>query len=61
VVLTRDFKETVIARAERDLAFREALLAGAVEQLNAGEAAIGKAVLCHYIGATRQPARRPGA
>jgi len=31
--LTRDFKETIKARAERDPAFREALLTEAVEQL----------------------------
>jgi hypothetical protein len=43
--LTRDFKETVKARAERDVAFREALLTEAVEQLIAGEVEVGKAVL----------------
>jgi hypothetical protein len=33
MALTRDFKETVKARADRDPAFREALLTKAVEHL----------------------------
>src|SRR3954452_20397700 len=52
VALTRDFKETVKARAGRDPAFREALLTEAVEQLIAGEVDVGKAVLRDYINAT---------
>jgi DNA-binding phage protein len=50
--LTLDFKETIKARAERDVAFREALLIEAVEQLLAGNLDIGKAVLRDYINAT---------
>jgi len=41
MALTRDFKATVKARAERDVAFREALLTEAVEQLIAGEVEVG--------------------
>src|SRR6202051_837516 len=52
MALTRDFKETVKARAERDVAFREALLTDAVERLIAGEVEVGKAVLRDYINAT---------
>jgi len=52
MALTRDFKATVKARAERDGAFREALLTEAVEQLIAGEVEVGKAVLRDYINAT---------
>ena len=52
MALTRDFKETVKARAERDIAFREALLTEAVEQLIAGEVEVGKAVLRDYFNAT---------
>jgi DNA-binding phage protein len=52
MALTREFKETVKARAERDPAFREALLTEAVEQLLAGEMEDGKAVLRDYINAT---------
>jgi len=52
MALTKEFKETVKARAERDHAFREALLAEAVEQLLAGRLDTGKAVLRDYINAT---------
>jgi DNA-binding phage protein len=52
MALTNAFKETVKARADRDPAFREALLTEAVEQLLAGEVEIGKAVLRDYINAT---------
>jgi DNA-binding phage protein len=50
--LTRSFKETVKSRAERDAAFREALLTEAVELLLAGDVATGKALLRDYINAT---------
>ena len=50
--LTRDFKETIRARIERDPAFREALLKEGVECLLAGDAGTGKAVLRDYINAT---------
>jgi DNA-binding phage protein len=52
MALTKEFKDTVKARAERDPAFREALLTEAVEQLLAGELEGGKAVLRDYINAT---------
>lgn len=52
MALTRDFRETVKARAERDPAFREALLTEAVELLLAGELETGKAILRDYINAT---------
>ena len=50
--LTRTFKDTVKARAERDPAFREALLTEAVDTLLAGEIDTGKAILRNYINAT---------
>src|SRR6267143_3253115 len=52
MALTRDFKSTVKARAERDAAFREALLTEAVELLLSGEVETGKAILRDYINAT---------
>jgi DNA-binding phage protein len=52
MALTRDFKETVKARADRDPAFREALLTEAVELLITGKVDVGKAVLRDYINAT---------
>jgi len=42
----------VKARAERDPAFREALLTEAVELLLSGEVETGKAILRDYINAT---------
>jgi DNA-binding phage protein len=50
--LTRSFKGTVKARAERDPAFRDALLTEAVDQFLAGDLKSGKAVLRDYINAT---------
>lgn len=52
MVLTRDFKETIRDRVERDPAFREALLTAGIECLLAGEVDTGKAVLRDYINAT---------
>lgn len=52
MALTRSFKETVKARAERDVAFREALFTEAIEQMIAGDMETGKAVLRDYINAT---------
>lgn len=49
--LTRDFRETVQARAERDPAFREALLKEGVECLLTGDFEAGKIVLRDYINA----------
>ena len=50
--LTRDFKETVQDRAQRDPAFREALLEEGVGCLLAGDVDAGKIVLRDYINAT---------
>lgn len=52
MTLTRDFKETVQARARRDSTFRKALLQEGVEYLLAGDLDTGKAVLRDYINAT---------
>ena len=50
--LTRASKDTVKARAERDAAFRDALLTEGVDALLAGDMDIGKAILRDYINAT---------
>jgi hypothetical protein len=50
--LTHDFKETVRARAQRDPAFRQALLREAVECIINGDLETGKAVLRDYVNAT---------
>jgi hypothetical protein len=52
MVLTRDFRETVQARMRRDAAFRKGMLRDAVENLLAGEVALGKELLRDYINAT---------
>ena len=50
--LTRDFKETVQARAACDSEFREWLLKEGVECLLAGDVDVGKIILRDYINAT---------
>lgn len=50
--LTREFKDTVQARAARDPAFRRALLQEAVQVLLEGDVSAGRAVLRDYINAT---------
>lgn len=52
MVLTRDFKETIKNRIERDPAFREELLKEGVECLLVGDMDTGKAILRDYINAT---------
>ena len=52
MALTRDFKETIQARAQRDPAFRRELLREAVESFLAGDVQTGKTVLRDYIHAT---------
>jgi hypothetical protein len=52
MVLTRDFKETVKNRIERDPAFREELLKEGIECLLVGDMDTGKAILRDYINAT---------
>jgi len=50
--LTRDFKETIRARAIRDKKFRKELLREGVECMLAGDTATGKTILRDYINAT---------
>jgi len=50
--LTRDFKETIRARVERDPKFRRALLREGVEAMLAGDVATAKTILRDYINAT---------
>ncbi|MBL8146435.1 MAG: transcriptional regulator [Anaerolineae bacterium] len=52
MVLTRDFKETVLQRAQSDAVYREALLAEAVGALLQGDLETGKAALRVFIKAT---------
>ena len=50
--LTRDFKETVQARAQADPAFRVALLEEAVDAFLNNDLETGKLLLCDYVNAT---------
>jgi hypothetical protein len=50
--LTKDFRETVQARAVRDPAFREAMFQEAVRALLSGDVNDGRAALRSYINAT---------
>ena len=52
MALTRDFKETVLARVQADPKFRDALLKEGVETMLAGDVESGKAILRDYIKAT---------
>jgi predicted XRE-type DNA-binding protein/DNA-binding phage protein len=52
MALTRDFRETIQARARRDAAFRKALLKEAVDSMLAGDVDTGKSVLRDYVNAT---------
>ena len=52
MALTRRFKETVMARAARDPAFRDAMLREGVDAMLAGEVDAGKAIIRDYINAT---------
>jgi DNA-binding phage protein len=52
MVLTRDFKETILARAQRDARFREALFTEAINAYLAGDTAEGKAILRDLVNAT---------
>lgn len=52
MALTRDFKNTVLARVQADPAFRDALLKEGIDCLLAGDVDTGKAILRDYIKAT---------
>lgn len=52
MALTRDFKETIRARAERDPKFRKELLREGIECLLSGDIATAKTILRDYINAT---------
>ncbi len=52
MALSRDFRETVAARANRDPAFKAALLQEGLQALLAGDTAAGLILLRDYINAT---------
>jgi hypothetical protein len=50
--LTRDFKETIGNRVQRDPKFRKELLRGGLEAMLTGKMALAKTILRDYINAT---------
>ena len=52
MTITRNFKETVQARALRDSKFREGILRESIECMLSGDIKTGKALLRDYINAT---------
>lgn len=52
MALTREFKDTVAARVQRDPRFLEALFTEAINAYLAGETAAGKAILRDLVNAT---------
>ena len=52
MALTRDFKETIRARVERDPKYRKELLREGVECMLSGDIATAKTILRDYINAT---------
>lgn len=50
--ITRNFKETIQARALRDREFRQGLLTESIENMLAGDTDTGKIILRDYINAT---------
>ncbi len=50
--LTRDFRKTIMTRAENDPDFRRHMLTEAVNELLAGDLNAGKSILRDYINAT---------
>jgi len=52
MALTRDFKETIRARVQRDPGFRQALLREGIENFLSGDVETGKIILRDFINAT---------
>jgi DNA-binding phage protein len=50
--LTKEFRETIWARAQGDARFRAAMLTEAINELLAGDLATGRAMLRDYVNAT---------
>lgn len=52
MALTRDFRDTIRERAQREPAFRQALLQEGLQLITSGDFATGRAILRNYINAT---------
>lgn len=51
MTLTREFRATLLDRAQRDVDFRRAILKEGIDTLLAGDVSTGKAILRDYINA----------
>ena len=54
MVLTKEFKNTVTARVQRDPRFREALSTEALTAYFAGDTTVGKTILRDLVNATNR-------
>ncbi len=52
MAITRQFRETVMERAQNDRRYREAMLTEAINELLGGDLEAGKAMLRDYVNAT---------
>ena len=52
MALSRDFRDTIRERAQREPAFRQGLLREGMQLINDGDFATGRAILRNYINAT---------
>ena len=52
MALTRDFRETIVARVRRDRRFGESLLTESINGFLAGESGVGRAILRDLVNAT---------
>ena len=52
MALTRDFRETILARIQREPRYREALFTEAINAYLAGDTATGKSILRDLVNAT---------
>jgi len=52
MTLTRDFRETILARVQREPRYREALFTEAINAYLAGDTATGKSILRDLVNAT---------
>jgi len=53
--ITRNFRETIQARAQSDARYRAAMLTEAINELLAGDRGSGKAMLRDYVNTTCSP------
>ncbi len=58
MALTRDFRDTIRERAQREPAFRQSLLREGLQLIKSGDFATGRAVLRNYSYTQLSPVRK---